>query len=338
MSTKEITINKSFLKVGGSSSGKGNNSSSKPRKRDSGTSRNNKRNYSGLRKDILSRLKEMQSEDGIKHIQEDSNMSQLEDSIQYINKLIERKKKRRQNKTLKRSLKKEKSRISLDEPKQEVITQPKSVVTPEVPVVSKKVAIEPTYTEPTVPIVNEELSHKLETITSTSIKDAPAYGILKGGTKPTYRQYFNKTLKHNKQAETSSVSPEKPLTTYQKYIRSREIPKNISKNLRRRFKEFKVKTFKKKYKLGKNNETRKIGVLIKDSKTQKNIRDHLIELEKKPIIEKKEELRKRNILKLGSSAPDKLINTLYRNMILSGDIVNTSSDVLVHNFMNENKF
>ena len=89
-----------------------------------------------------------------------------------------------------------------------------------------------------------------------------------------------------------------------------------------------------KYKLGKNDNKKKIGILIKNSKTRKRIQHEYSLLKQKPINEVKNYLRNKNLLKVGSSAPNDVLRQLYEQSILSGDIENKASDVLFHNYMN----
>ena len=89
-----------------------------------------------------------------------------------------------------------------------------------------------------------------------------------------------------------------------------------------------------KYKLGKNDNKKKIGILIKNSKTRKRIQQEYSLLKQKPIEEVKNYLRNKNLLKVGSSAPNDVLRQLYEQSILSGDIENKASDVLIHNYMN----
>ena len=91
----------------------------------------------------------------------------------------------------------------------------------------------------------------------------------------------------------------------------------------------------KKYKLGKNKKKNNIGVLIKSHKTRKKIKDEIGILKQKSIAEIKLYLKKHNIIKIGSLAPDDVLRQLYNDSRLAGDIYNNSSEILMHNYMNE---
>lgn len=88
------------------------------------------------------------------------------------------------------------------------------------------------------------------------------------------------------------------------------------------------------YKLGKHQNKRTVGVLIKNHQTQKNIKREITALEQKSIKEIKSHLRHKNLIKAGSDAPNDVIRTLYNGSVLSGDVNNINSDNLVYNYLN----
>ena len=46
-------------------------------------------------------------------------------------------------------------------------------------------------------------------------------------------------------------------------------------------------------------------------------------------------LRKHNLIKVGTSAPENVLRDIYENSSLSGDIYNKNVTTLIHNFMKE---
>jgi hypothetical protein len=152
--------------------------------------------------------------------------------------------------------------------------------------------------------------------------DTP-YGCLKGGSKPTYRQYHNKTLKHN----SSKISMQNAGNS----TRQSQLAK-----LKKSYKKIKQKTKKTKkttYKLGRTGKN--ISVLIKNNKTRRNIkREHGL-LKQKPLQDIKRYLYEKNLLKIGSSTPNDVLRTMYEQSILAGDITNTNNTVTVHNYLNK---
>ena len=104
------------------------------------------------------------------------------------------------------------------------------------------------------------------------------------------------------------------------------INKQIPKKRRHRI----TKTHK--YTLGRTGS--KVSVLIKNAKTRKLVQHELALLKQKGIPEIKSFLRKKNLLKVGSDAPNDVLRQIYEQSILSGDIENKAKDVLIHNYMN----
>ena len=47
----------------------------------------------------------------------------------------------------------------------------------------------------------------------------------------------------------------------------------------------------------------------------------------------KKYLRKHNLIKIGSIAPDDVLRNIYERSYLSGDVYNKNPDMLIHNFL-----
>jgi hypothetical protein len=97
------------------------------------------------------------------------------------------------------------------------------------------------------------------------------------------------------------------------------------------------KTIKRRYTVGRNLKTNTVGVLIKDNYTRKMVMNAHKEMKKKTIHELKKELRGHNLIKAGCSAPNDVLRSIYEHSKLAGEIVNTNADMLMHNFVNEDK-
>ena len=78
-------------------------------------------------------------------------------------------------------------------------------------------------------------------------------------------------------------------------------------------------------------------MLIKDRNTRKQIAHEQTLLKKKSLLDIKIYLRKHNLLKAGSEAPNDVIRKLYEQCLLSGNINNTNKDNLLHNYLNDEK-
>lgn len=176
----------------------------------------------------------------------------------------------------------------------------------------------------------------------TLIKEPP-YGCLKNGTKPTYSQY-HKTLKNREKVRITDIKTNVPIIGNTPIIGNMQAIKTRQNNLAELKSKIatpkkvdKIVTVKKTikiYKLGKNKKTRSISVLIKSGKTRKIVKDEHTVLRKKCLAEIKQYLRKHNLIKIGSSAPEDVIRKLYEDSFLAGDIYNKNPENLLHNYLN----
>ena len=86
------------------------------------------------------------------------------------------------------------------------------------------------------------------------------------------------------------------------------------------------------HKLGKRNN--KIGILIKDKKRRETIRNMKGNMGKEALRSVKKYLRDKNLIKIGSKAPNDVLRTIYQDSKLAGDINNTGKGILMHNYLN----
>lgn len=179
-------------------------------------------------------------------------------------------------------------------------------------------------------------------VSNISLKPTPAYSNLKGGSRPTYRQYHNKTQKNY-----GVVSGPKPLIQIDnieeqqaqvhaqvqtQVVREEEAPVVVVAQTKPRFKKRITRTLK--YSLGKHKNG-KVSVLIKNAKTRRKIQTEQAILKQKSISDIKIYLRSKNLLKVGSEVPNDVLRQMYESAILAGDVTNKSKDTLLHNFFNE---
>ena len=308
MSKKSISINPNFFKVGKSSKRK----EKKPRKERPV----NNLKPNNIKKKLIEKIKAHQKKEREKEIlEEEAEDKEFQDSfkdtlnyLQELDKKVKKKKKRKRDKTLKKR---------------------------------RSVPIN------TTPMENPP--------SNFSHAPAPPYGCLKGGNKPTFRQY-NKTLKKERTKpdipiDTTNNFDQKDQTvitepvinlgnvTFEKNDKfdtrkeKLENLKNMMKKEKPKKRKIKTRRIRRKITLGKVKN--KVGVLVKSKQTRKNIKGEVSVLKKKPIQEIKTYLKKHNLIKIGSQAPDYIFRTMYENAYLSGDINNKNDEILLHNWSKE---
>ena len=188
----------------------------------------------------------------------------------------------------------------------------------------------------------------------------PQYSNLKNSTLPTFRQWKNNTQKNyniqtdkpsikiddfeiNNEKTERSIALENIKNDYKNDYKNNNIISNtenvqlsfqetpiINKQIPKKRRHRITKT--RKYTLGRTGD--KVSVLIKNAKTRKLVQHELALLKQKGIPEIKSFLRKKNLLKVGSDAPNDVLRQIYEQSILSGDVENKAKDVLIHNYMN----
>lgn len=199
-------------------------------------------------------------------------------------------------------------------------------------------------------------------ISTHPLQPDPPYGILKNGKKPLFSIY-NKTLKKPKGFTSSSnasvpnlvvdntntspvsVHTDQFFERQQKLNQLKQQMAAVNNNLPnatlnsstlkpgktlKKMKQLKTTT-KRFIHLGKKNG--RVGVLIKNQKTRKKILKDTYTLKKRPLSKIKHYLRKHNLIKIGSTAPEHIIRSIYENSFLSGDVYNKNVDTLLHNYM-----
>ena len=87
--------------------------------------------------------------------------------------------------------------------------------------------------------------------------------------------------------------------------------------------------------MGKNKQKNSIGVLIKSGKTRKLVKDEQNVLRTRCMSEVKQYLRKHNLIKAGTAAPDDVLRKLYEDSFLAGNIYNKNPENMIHNFFKD---
>jgi hypothetical protein len=221
----------------------------------------------------------------------------------------------------------------------------------------------------------------------TKTHDTIPYGILKGGSKPTYKDWARTQRNYdvtNPQAALTiqglELNKEKNerenrLNNLREKLKQKQIEETISKsedimltqNPVIDFPEKSVenivsqpvqnvdpinvsgggdiiatkkitkKTIKRKYTLGRSKIKKTVSILVKDRGTRKKILGAQKDLKRKSINDVREYLRDHNLIKIGSNAPNDVLRKLYESAMLAGEITNSNSEILLHNFSKDDK-
>ena len=181
--------------------------------------------------------------------------------------------------------------------------------------------------------------------TSTSniqIKSDPPYGIMKNESKPTYRQYIINQNTIDNKAPQKSFDLSNETKTYNEIdntenknvevkIDNNNNNQNIDDNQEKRYE----KIIKRKFILGKKNKTRKIGVLVNNSKMRSMIENHKLNMKGSKLKTVKNYLKRKNFIKHGSQCPNTLLREMYENVCFCGDVTNTNKNNIIHNFVQD---
>ena len=216
--------------------------------------------------------------------------------------------------------------VSLHTPSNSLQTPPK--ILPNVPV-----SLTPPSKNPNIlPPVNKST---IEPIPITSVD--PPYGCLKNGRKPTFSQY-RRTLKNPIKKDTPKINfveTRAPPISDEFNVRQgklEDLKLKMQEPRREKPKMRKLKRTIKIFKLGKIGDS--VGVLVKSGKTRKLIKDEQVVLKERCMSDVKKYLRKHNLIKTGTTAPEDVLRKLYEDSFLAGDIFNKNPDNLLHNYLN----
>lgn len=168
-------------------------------------------------------------------------------------------------------------------------------------------SVEPVKDEPIIEINNNN-SNNVDTNVCSVIQPDKPYGVLKNGNKPTFKTW-NQTL------HPISNMPEVEIISIPEPVQLVE--------------EIEVK---KTFELGRSKKNKSVNVLIKNNNTRKKIECDKINFKKTNLSTIKNFLKKQNLIKFGTSAPNNLLRDMYENSKLCCEIHNENSQNIAHNF------
>ena len=157
----------------------------------------------------------------------------------------------------------------------------------------------------------------------------PPYSNMKNSNLPTFRSYMqNKTQKNYELPRPNNIPSRfkhvQQNTNNDQQMRESKMPKHIKSFIKR------------KLTLGKS-PSRKIGIMITNQKTRKNIENFKLENRKTDIKTIKNYLKKHNIINHGTSCPALLLREMYENARLCGTVQNMNGKNLIDNYLNDEK-
>lgn len=135
----------------------------------------------------------------------------------------------------------------------------------------------------------------------------PPYSNLKYTSKPTYRQWLNLSTP----PQEEQIQSEKPKDT-----------------------RIEIET-KTKFKVGKNKTMKRVGIFLKSNNLRRSVEDSKTKWKKTNLKTVKSYLKKNNLIRYGTTAPNELIRELYETTQMCGGVKNKNGKVLVDNFLNE---
>jgi hypothetical protein len=133
----------------------------------------------------------------------------------------------------------------------------------------------------------------------------PPYSNMKYTSKPTYRQWRQQEI-------TPPLLPPQPIA-----------PKALN-----------IET-KKTFKVGRNKTQKKVGIFLKNNMLKQSMREKQIKWKRTNMKTLKNDLKKRNLIHYGCSAPNDLLRELYESSQACGNIQNQNGKQLVDNYFNE---
>jgi hypothetical protein len=367
MSLKTIKVNPDLLSLSGG--GKSSSANTKTRKQKPASVSVSQSN--NVKKKLIARIKNFQQKpantssigSAVSSTQQEgksSSSNSLTESIDFLNNLAREKEGKKREKRVKKQ-----HNETLKQNRQPIDPNTYMNISTELPPELSLDTIQPPSSSVSEPLVPAPLVSAPTAINIPA--PAPPYSNLKkGGSKPTYRTWLRNTQKNKPVINVPAVLPSisildtEPEENSNKEERGDKIiapsvpapsvttpsvpapsvttpsvpapaPPPYKPSFAPKRKRI-TRTLK--YKLGKHNDGT-VSVLIKNSHTRRKIQNEQSLLKQKSILDIKNYLRKNNLLKVGTQAPNDVLRHLYEQSILAGQVENKSKENLIHNYFND---
>ena len=90
------------------------------------------------------------------------------------------------------------------------------------------------------------------------------------------------------------------------------------------------------FRVGKSKNIRNVGVLVSNRTIRKGITTKKQMIKQTPIYEIRKYLVKHGLIKVGTTAPNEVLRKMYETtQLMCGELYNHNTDILLHNFMND---
>ena len=228
----------------------------------------------------------------------------------------------------------------------------------------------------TQPMQNQMLSTPIQQQNinvNINAKPPPPYGCLKGGSKPTYKQYHqNQTMKHRPTYQQPQLPPSMSIGMTTQMIENAynlsqaentqiDDRRNALERMKQKFiekeqekqraeemqnkqpsmivphgmkkKKYKVTKYSKTLKVGKMRDKHRVGIALKNRRTIKQVKHELGILNKRSMSDVKSFLKKRNFIKTGTTAPPHILKEIYKAIHLTGNVKNKADNVFLYNYL-----
>ena len=192
------------------------------------------------------------------------------------------------------------------------------------------------------PLINYSTNDSIIDLKPRENIPVPKYGCLKNGSLPTYRDYMNKTRKSDINNDDNVNIPIQSNNDIYGGSTSLTQKANIIqqsneklKNLKKKRRQYRKKTIKRTFKLGRSRVKPAVSVLITNKTVRNKITESKQKLSQTPIPEMRTYLIKNGFIKVGSITPNDVLRKMYESaLLICGEVKNHNSDTLMYNFLN----